>query len=29
MADPAGEIVARRLRWPSRARRLAGAGVSL
>jgi hypothetical protein len=28
-ADPAGEIVARRLRWPSRARRLAGAGASL
>jgi hypothetical protein len=28
-ADPAGQIVARRLRWPLRVRRLAGAGVSL
>jgi hypothetical protein len=28
-ADPAGEIVARRLRWPSRARRLVAAGASL
>jgi hypothetical protein len=28
-ADPAGEIVGRRLRWPSRARRLVGASVSL
>ena len=28
-ADPAGEIVARRLRWPSPARRLAGAGACL
>ncbi len=28
-ADPVGEIVARRLRWPSRARRLVGAGASL
>jgi hypothetical protein len=28
-ADPAGAIIARRLRWPPRARRLVGAGVSV